>query len=572
MPIPEFILQRMLVPKSFKRNESGFAFSLLNGYAPATITELKLLVDGFEIPLEFITIEIEGQRVMCAAEISNEIPIAFPTGVLIRIHARYASDFHSAAIEAETREAGRIHFTLWKQKGEPDRRRRRRSLFQAPVEFSLPSLVRIQPELTLPIGLNLDTSDMRQVENLGMSHFPLMIHPAVSASSLARWKLCEFIPATLNDPQCPTETRDPYGAMEFTYFCQSNHAYPVNVVDTHRMDPHEAASLAKACSAETGAVPENDESFPFNAPAWIIAGNAWQEWDFSCDSALVYARKLQLYSMAMRNLSPSLKIGALGKWVLTDDTRDENFQWNQQLLHQADDFIDLLFWQLPLLEKWVSAEPRDVYPWQALRDPLTGMIKRLDDQLHGSGRQPPVLQALDCSRFLTSIDCQLKNHITGMDPMDLPFLLFELLNTLLGHTDSFAFVVLGSVSQVFERDSMAHHTLQMILNHLTSASSLKVSRTENENALVLTSRDENQIVVTLLNRLVDRDLRLSFDREDAKALSLVNFQQLHANRNTVRKPSHGKVGIPSMKLPPQSITQLRFATNDDKSPVFKVRT
>jgi len=83
--------------------------------------------------------------------------------------------------------------------------------------------------------------------------------------------------------------------------------------------------LAKACSAETGAVPENDESFPFNAPAWIIAGNAWQEWDFSCDSALVYARKLQLYSMAMRNLSPSLKIGALGKWVLTDDTRDEIF-------------------------------------------------------------------------------------------------------------------------------------------------------------------------------------------------------------------------------------------------------
>jgi hypothetical protein len=118
---------------------------------------------------------------------------------------------------------------------------------------------------------------------------------------------------------------------------------------------------------------------------------------------------------------------------------------------------------------------------------------------------------------------------------------------------------------------MAGPVLQMILNHVTSASSLVVCKMENENILVFISRDNNQIVVTLLNRLVDRDLRLVFDSEDAKALCLVNFQSVRANHNTVRKPSNRKTGISPMKLPSQSITQLKFVVNDDKSSLSKNR-
>ncbi|MDO9120731.1 MAG: hypothetical protein Q7U31_03015, partial [Anaerolineaceae bacterium] len=83
MAIPEFVLRKLVVPGSLKKQGSGFSFIINNTFAPATITRFELFNFNTLIPGESVAFSSSITPVQKASEITPENPILTPVGIEI---------------------------------------------------------------------------------------------------------------------------------------------------------------------------------------------------------------------------------------------------------------------------------------------------------------------------------------------------------------------------------------------------------------------------------------------------------------------------------------------------------
>ena len=113
MAIPEFILKKLIVPGSFKETDSGFRFTILNSFAPASISRFGLQVGDKAIPPENISIFVAGQLPVTGSALSPEDPMPLPVGVEITVESYSpAAGGAPVYVNAMTKEVGEINFCL----------------------------------------------------------------------------------------------------------------------------------------------------------------------------------------------------------------------------------------------------------------------------------------------------------------------------------------------------------------------------------------------------------------------------------------------------------------------------
>jgi len=79
--IPPVILKKLYVKGSLKAEEEGFSLALKNTIAPGTIVGLKgLELDGQPVPLEQMTVALEGEEERAATSITADAPLSFSLG------------------------------------------------------------------------------------------------------------------------------------------------------------------------------------------------------------------------------------------------------------------------------------------------------------------------------------------------------------------------------------------------------------------------------------------------------------------------------------------------------------
>jgi hydroxymethylglutaryl-CoA reductase (NADPH) len=88
MKIPSLILKQMYTVGSLENAADGVRFSLKNRLSNATLTRLtEVRIDGQAVPLERLTLEMDGDRVPGSA-IGPTKAMAFPLAKVVRVHAQ----------------------------------------------------------------------------------------------------------------------------------------------------------------------------------------------------------------------------------------------------------------------------------------------------------------------------------------------------------------------------------------------------------------------------------------------------------------------------------------------------
>ncbi len=113
MPIPEFLIRRLYVEGSYKRDNDGFSFSLENPFIEAHILSLALISEGKSIQPEKIQIHFPEISRFSASEISASKPFIFPVGVQIDVHVHALPPSNGKLfIKVDTREIGENSFSI----------------------------------------------------------------------------------------------------------------------------------------------------------------------------------------------------------------------------------------------------------------------------------------------------------------------------------------------------------------------------------------------------------------------------------------------------------------------------
>jgi hypothetical protein len=110
MRIPAFVLRKLYVPGSLRREPDGVRFVLRNTLATATLTELRSLrVAGQEVPPGSIRVRVEGADVDLA-RVSAEAPWVFRRTADAEVHVRVpvAQGAAQVRLEALSAEFGEL--------------------------------------------------------------------------------------------------------------------------------------------------------------------------------------------------------------------------------------------------------------------------------------------------------------------------------------------------------------------------------------------------------------------------------------------------------------------------------
>jgi hydroxymethylglutaryl-CoA reductase (NADPH) len=115
MKIPSLILKQMYTLGSLENAEDGVRFSLKNRLSNATLTGLsEVRIDGRPVPIDCLTLEINGDQVAAAAVGPNSA-IAFPLARVVRLHARVEpleKGQHEIALAFEASPFGALSFKV----------------------------------------------------------------------------------------------------------------------------------------------------------------------------------------------------------------------------------------------------------------------------------------------------------------------------------------------------------------------------------------------------------------------------------------------------------------------------
>jgi hydroxymethylglutaryl-CoA reductase (NADPH) len=115
MKIPGLILKQMYTLGSLENVTDGVQFSLKNRLSNATVVGLsEVRIDGRAVPLDRLTLEMNGERVAASA-ISSTAAIAFPLARTVTIHARggqLEKGQHEIALDFEATPFGALSFKV----------------------------------------------------------------------------------------------------------------------------------------------------------------------------------------------------------------------------------------------------------------------------------------------------------------------------------------------------------------------------------------------------------------------------------------------------------------------------
>ncbi len=87
MVVPEFILRKLFVKGSLKKEGAGFSFAINNTFAPATLSSVGLDVDGSGVDKNILFMGPEGGELRKADEVSPERPLPLSVGVVYTVKA-----------------------------------------------------------------------------------------------------------------------------------------------------------------------------------------------------------------------------------------------------------------------------------------------------------------------------------------------------------------------------------------------------------------------------------------------------------------------------------------------------
>ena len=428
MPIPEFILKKLIVPGSFHQTQQGFRFNILNTFGPVTILTFNLRLGNTLIPNESITIAIPGMPDFNGASITPENFMLLPVKKEISVFSSLPSSGLPIYIKAMTREVGEIEFCINPDKATSKPRELKHSIF---ANFSRVEEARVDVFPEQPVGQaspfilgqfvehlercvydgiwTVDGKQLRQdtLDLITQLHPPLIRYPGGNFASGYHWEdgigAREARPVR-HDAAWQAEESNQVGTDEFLSFCEKIGAEAVICVNDGSGTAEEAARWVAYCNdsedTEQGARrAANGHPKPYNVKYWGIGNEVWGPWQIGTTTPLEYAQRAAKFIQAMKQVDPSIKIVGVGNNPLTDDPEDEATLWNQVVLERLKSDIDYLSWHIyqPDKSNWQeSYDPLELF--QAVcAAPLDieEIIKRVESQIHAHADEKNILQAVD---------------------------------------------------------------------------------------------------------------------------------------------------------------------------------
>ncbi len=432
--VPEFIIRRFYVKDSLKVEADGFSFALMNRLAPATVTGLRLQVNGQAVPLDQISIQIDDEPAWTADSVSTDKPVALAinTRVLIQVR-RVAPDSGKIQLAIDTVEAGELTMAISAAPGESSKaaqKSRKVSFsFLSTLGRRLRAVVRIDAEKEIgeinpfiygqfvehlencvyggiwtPDGEKIREDTLRLVQALKP---PLIRYPGGNFASGYHWE-DGIGPHDLRslrfDQAWKSEESNHVGTDEFMAFCQRAGAQPYLVVNDATGSPEEAARWVAYCNegpqGEQGRRrASNGHPEPYNVRLWGVGNEVWGRWQIGHTSATQYAARIRPIIEAMRAVDPTIKIVAVGDKILSDSHDDPGRQWNETVLASAGDLINYLSFHIyqPDLSGWQEYVDSNELFRTVCAAPLAveKVIQRLAEQIKHSTAGRGIKIALD---------------------------------------------------------------------------------------------------------------------------------------------------------------------------------
>lgn len=428
MAIPEFILQKLIVPDSFKTTPGSFSFKILNSFAAATITRFALLVGDDAVPSGNISISSDMQLALPGDAITPDSPMLLPVGMVFRVDAKASVGHAPVRLTATTKEVGEISLTLNSgrsaRKSKPFRRGYFSFLLPAKqAEITIRSdkvLGKASPHILGQFVEHLercvydgiwtaDGGDLREdtLDLVRQLNPPLIRYPGGNFASGYHWE--DGIGpveqrSARHDAAWQAEESNHVGTDEFLRFCEDIGAEPVLVVNDGSGSPDEAARWVAYCNnsveSEQGARrAANGHPEPYNVKYWGIGNEVWGPWQIGTTSSESYCRRAERFIDAMKTVDPGIKCVLVGRSPLSEDPEDEGYAWNETVLRELSAKTDYLSWHIyqPDREGWQEVyDPHELYhAVNAAHLDIEQIITRVDAQIKRYSYGRTILQAVD---------------------------------------------------------------------------------------------------------------------------------------------------------------------------------
>ncbi len=428
MAIPEFILNKLILPGSLKIHSKGFSFIIFNNFAAAVLTRFRIFVGNKQVPDDQISVTLANGEFIHGTDIQPDHPMTMPVGVEIKVTVDDVFEKGAIRISAMTREVGEIEFTISgtnKVKKSPPLRSSFLNSFQPPKQAKLsidPSRVISNPsplilgqfvehlEKNVYGGIWTDDGSRLREDTLDLItqlNPPLIRYPGGNFASGYHWEdgigPKEKRPKR-HDVAWQTEESNQIGTDEFLSFCETIHAEPCLVVNDGSGSPEEAARWVAYCNSpsdtEQGSRRAlNGHPQPYRVKYWGVGNEVWGAWQIGTTSAEEYVKRAAKFIKVMKEVDPDIKIIAVGNNPLTDAPDDPAALWNQTVLKGLRGSIDYLSWHIYQPEK---------SGWREFYDPLAlfqavcaasidieNIIERVDKQIKQYADGYPIMQAVD---------------------------------------------------------------------------------------------------------------------------------------------------------------------------------
>ncbi len=420
MAIPEFILKKLIVPGSFRENQDGFSFKIMNSFAPATITRFNLLLGDKTLDDEDVRISIPGLPVFTGADVNPENSMQLPVNVEVTVACKKPAAGTPVSVNAMTKEVGEFDFLLSPGK-EIKPKRDLKPFFYANFSQIKKAAVTVFLEQVLGtasphiLGQFVEhlercvydgiwTADGKQLREDTLDLIkqlapPMIRYPGGNFASGYHWEdgigPVDKRPAR-HDAAWQAEESNKVGTDEFLAFCELIGTEPVLVVNDGSGTAEEAARWVAYCNnsadSEQGARrAANGHPAPYNIKYWGVGNEVWGPWQIGTTTPQEYARRASRFIKAMKEVDPSIRIVAVGHSPLTDDPEEDAAVWNKVVLQQLTEEIDYLSWHI--------YQP-DKADWREEYDPL---------ELHMAVCAAPI----DIEMILDRVENQLKKYTPG---------------------------------------------------------------------------------------------------------------------------------------------------------------
>jgi alpha-L-arabinofuranosidase len=429
MAIPEFVLRKLVLPGSLKKQGNGFSFIINNTFAPATINRFELLSNNVLIPPETVSFSTPDKPAQKGSEITAENPLLTPVGVEILVVVENQPLTDNIVVKGMTKEVGEIVFSLTKSKVKTKVRQIKPyflTQFWKPLDASLSiDLDQQSKDPASPFLLGQfvehlercvydgiwasDGSTLREdtLDLLKQLNPPLIRYPGGNFASGYHWE-DGIGPKSKrpyrHDAAWQADESNLVGTDEFLTFCEQMNIEPLLVVNDGSGSAEEAARWVAYCndpeSTEQGKRrAANGHANPYNVKYWGIGNEVWGAWQIGTTSAEEYTRRLLRFIKAMRAVDPSIKLVAVGNHPLTSDEKDPAALWNKEVLSKAGDQIEYLSWHIYQPEKdgWADLpDPIELFK-SVCAAPLDIDLytKRIEKEIAQYSPNKKVLQALD---------------------------------------------------------------------------------------------------------------------------------------------------------------------------------